>query len=394
MAKIGIEWVKKYHGRSSDLKNTKKQAEGFYNNLSGTRSFNWGNDLAWDQDFEESGVGSPATGTDTTWADSVDIAFFSGHGSQTGPSFGVDNLDDGTAKHTEVRWGNKSLKWIAFDACLVLKHATPSFTGGIDAAVCGTDRRKGKAYFFKGNYYLRYDWDDDYVDANYPKRIAGHWDGFPSNFTSGIDAAVLGDGPRKGKAYFFKGNQYVRFDWDDDRVDSGYPKSIAGHWDGFPSNFTSGLNAGLYGDKSFSGKAYFFKGDQYVRFDWDDDRVDSGYPKSMAGLWYGWPTANDDVFNRWRNAFAGLHYILGFHSPANDESNRGRYFAQYLDEGKLVRVAWKKACQETAGSSTTWAYLRADGSGTDTYNDHWIGKGYVSPDPTSPFMRAYLSGSC
>jgi len=185
MAKIGIEWVKKYHGRAPNLSNTQKQAEGFYNKLSGTRSFNWGDDLAWDQDFEEKGVGSPVTGTDTTWIDSVHIAF---------------------------------------DACEIL-------------------RRSG-------------------------------------------------------------------------------------------------------------------------------------------------------VFDRWRDTLKGLHIILGFHTTCGDESKRGRYFAEYLNDGYTVIEAWKKACKETESSGTKWAYLRSGGgSGVNTYNDHWHGKGWVSPDPTNSW-RAYSKGSC
>ena len=71
MGDIGIEWVKQYHGRAANLSNTQAQAEGLYNTLSGVRRFNWGDDLAWDQDFEEQGVGSPATGTDNTWIGTV-----------------------------------------------------------------------------------------------------------------------------------------------------------------------------------------------------------------------------------------------------------------------------------------------------------------------------------
>ena len=65
---------------ASNLTNTKPQAEGFYNTLSATRRFAWGDDLAWDEDFEQKNVGSPAAGTDVTWADDVDMVFFSGHG--------------------------------------------------------------------------------------------------------------------------------------------------------------------------------------------------------------------------------------------------------------------------------------------------------------------------
>lgn len=227
MASIGIEWVKAYHGRAPNLSNTQKQAEGFYNKLSGTRAFNWGDDLAWDQDFEEHGVGSPAYGDDVIWADAVDIVFFSGHGSPTGPMFGVTAHDDGEAKHTEISWGNKNLEWIAFDACEVLRDV--------------------------------------------------------------------------------------------------------------PGN---------------------------------------------------------SVFSRWGPAFKGVHYILGFHTTCNDEDKRGRYFAEYLNDGWRVRDAWKKACKETAGSSTQWAYLRADASGTNTSDDHWWGKGYVSPDPINPTVLIHVRGSC
>jgi Family of unknown function (DUF6345) len=55
---VGIEWIQDYHG-NGNLSNTRAQAEGFANTLTAVRSFNFGDDLAWDQDFEEQGVGSP-----------------------------------------------------------------------------------------------------------------------------------------------------------------------------------------------------------------------------------------------------------------------------------------------------------------------------------------------
>lgn len=120
-AEIGIEWVVEYHGRGTNLPNCKQNAEGFYNKLDGIKEFNWGNDLAWDQDFEQGGVGCPSAGTDHKWVDNVDIAFFSGHGSDKGPSFGVSKHDDGRASSGEVRLGNKDLEWIVYDACEVLR---------------------------------------------------------------------------------------------------------------------------------------------------------------------------------------------------------------------------------------------------------------------------------
>jgi hypothetical protein len=220
---IGVEWIQDYHGQGN-LGKTRSQAEGFYNTLSGVRSFNFGDDSAWDQDFEEQGVGAPATGTDTIWADSVDIVYLSGHGNASGVIFGLKTRDDGRMRSTEVRWGNGRLKWIAPDACEVLRD-------------------------------------------------------------------------------------------------------------------------------------------------------------SLA-------TA------RWRAAFQGLHYMLGFHTLSTDEAHRGRVFADYLNQGWRIRDAWILACQDTEGSDTQWAYLRADAAGTNTFNDRWIGEGFVSPDPTNPTSFVYIRGSC
>lgn len=224
MGTIGIEWVKSYHGRAANLTNTKPQAEGFYNTLSATRQFNWGDDLAWDQDFEQQGQGSPATGTDTTWVDNVDMVFFSGHGSPGSFLFGVAS-DDAKAKPTEIVWGNRDLEYIALDACNVLEES-----------------------------------------------------------------------------------------------------GVFSRW--------------------------------------------------------GWPV------------FKGLHLMLGFHTTTGDEPDRGRILAQYLNAGNTVRSAWIKACQDTEGSDTQWAYLRADQAGTDTYNDHWWGKGVVSSDPSNPTTLFYARGAC
>jgi hypothetical protein len=103
----------------------------------------------------------------------------------------------------------------------------------------------------------------------------------------------------------------------------------------------------------------------------------------------------DGVFDRWGwPVFRGLHYILGFHTTTGDEPNRGRLLAQYLNAGWTVRQAWIKAAQDTEDSSVWWAYLRADASGTDTFNDHWWGKGSVSADPASPTVLFYARGTC
>jgi hypothetical protein len=158
-----------------------------------------------------------------------------------------------------------------------------NFASGIDAALNGLGKYAGKAYFFKGDQYVRYDWNQDKVDAGYPLALSG-WN-LPGDFASGIDAALNGLGKYAGKAYFFKGDQYVRYDWNQDKVDAGYPLALSG-WN-LPGDFASGIDTALDGQGQYAGKAYFFKGDQYVRYDWNQDKVDGGYPRPIVNGWQG-----------------------------------------------------------------------------------------------------------
>jgi len=227
MAKIGIEWVKKYHGRAANLSNTKDQAEGFYNKLSATRVFNYGNDNAWDSDFEQAGAGAPPAGGDTLYSETVHMVFFSGHGSTAGPMFGVGTHDDGTAQPDEVMLGDGKLNWVVFDACELLKNTKPF-----------------------------------------------------------------------------------------------------------------------------------------------------------------------DAIDRWRDAFNGLHALLGFRTTSTDEDKRGKYLAEELNDGTRMLTAWRKACQETEDSDTHYAYVYAESLTSDVYRDHWHGKGHVSIDPVGPLNFIYSSAPC
>jgi len=115
MAKrIGIDWVNKYHGRADDLKNCDNDAEGFYDHLSGVKWFNFGDDSAWDTDFEQSGTGTPSAGSDTLYADNVDIVYFAGHG---WISFGVTNHDNGSASPSEMALGNGRCRYLVISSC-------------------------------------------------------------------------------------------------------------------------------------------------------------------------------------------------------------------------------------------------------------------------------------
>jgi Hemopexin len=140
----------------------------------------------------------------------------------------------------------------------------------LDAALNGQASRDGKVYFFKGQEYVRWDWSADRADAGYPKSIA-EW-GFPSPFDAGIDAAVEGRRMYGKKAYFFKGDQYLRYDWISDKIDSGYPKSID-DWS-FPKELLAlerKIDAAVNGTGKYAAYCYFFNGAKCVRYDWGSD---------------------------------------------------------------------------------------------------------------------------
>lgn len=154
------------------------------------------------------------------------------------------------------------------------------FASGADATLNGQGSYRGNAYFFKGNQYVRYNWSTNSVDL--VNRPITAW-GLSGTFASGVDAALNGQSPYEGKAYFFKDDKYVRYDWTADTVDQK-PRPLSA-W-GLSGAFASGVDCVLNGEGSFKGKAYFFKDDRYVRFDWATDQVDLG-PAPIVGNWPG-----------------------------------------------------------------------------------------------------------
>jgi hypothetical protein len=107
----------------------------------------------------------------------------------------------------------------------------------------------GKAYFFAGDKYYRFDFQSDQLDKIGRIGVDG-WKGLPAN----IGAAILHP---NGKAYFFVGNQYYRFDFQSDQVDKIGRIGVDG-WKGLPANIGAAMI-------HLNGKAYFFAGDQYYQ---------------------------------------------------------------------------------------------------------------------------------
>lgn len=132
----------------------------------------------------------------------------------------------------------------------------------------------------------------------------------------------------------------------------------------------------------------------YTDASWGDDNLEWIIIDACQVLKYD----GGSVFDRWGPTFKGLHYILSFHTNANDSRNRGKYFAKYADgtwHKYTVRKAWRKACKLSAKHSRKGAYLRAFKPGTNTYDDHLHGFGkYVSPDPDPLTGWEYANWSC
>ena len=163
--------------------------------------------------------------------------------------------------------------------------AEAGFEAGVSSAVNTGD---GKVLFFRGDQYLRYNVDN--VSPDYPRSIGENWRGFAeAGFDGGIDAAVNWG---NGKVYVFRGDRYLRYDIAADRVDPDYPRSIGENWRGFAeAGFDGGIDAAVnWGN----GKVYVFRGDRYLRYDIAADRVDPDYPRSIGENWRGFAEAGFD----------------------------------------------------------------------------------------------------
>ncbi len=247
---------------------------------------------------------------------------------------------------------------------------------GLDAVI---NWDNGKAYFFNGNQYIRYDIQADKADPNYPAAIDKNWHGL---WTDGIDAAINWG---NGKTYFFKGDQYIRYYIQADKADPGYPTTITNsNW---PGLWTDGIDAAInWGN----GKAYFFKENQYIRYDIAADKADAGYPTTMTDQ--NWPGISFDgeVSSVWSTNWNRLYLIQ------NDSYVTGHYV--YYDKGELVsgqiegtltgnllKGWWKESDQPSCGPNKAWdgpVTFRFAEDGTSFVGD-W-GECSDTPDTVNP----------
>ncbi|MFK5969715.1 MAG: hemopexin repeat-containing protein [Candidatus Marithrix sp.] len=143
-----------------------------------------------------------------------------------------------------------------------------------------------RIYFFTDNdkYYRYINGDPQPINPDYyPVSTSSSWSGLPDNFNAAVQHPT-----DQNYLYFFKNDQYYRYNWEEDEVDLLYPKSISLNWTGVPNNITSALNHPTSSDRT-----YFFKDDKYYNYAWD---LGNAYQHSMDG-WPGVPHNPDAAFN-------------------------------------------------------------------------------------------------
>jgi hypothetical protein len=149
----------------------------------------------------------------------------------------------------------------------------------VEAAVNGP-AGSNRALFFRGDQFVAYDWVQDRAILG-AKSISDDW-GLPNTFqppgfAPRFDAAV---GGREGGGaahlqhlYFFHGPEYTRHDW---TTPTPRPFEFVDALTGWKLSgpFADGAEAAFNGKGTRAGKTYFFKGGNYARYSWADDALD------------------------------------------------------------------------------------------------------------------------
>jgi alkaline phosphatase D len=169
--------------------------------------------------------------------------------------------------------------------------------------MCAAVRDAKHAYEFQADQYARYDLEKDKLEPGYPRPISGAWKALFSDQLqsgSGLDAVFFSP---SGKAYFFLGNGYVRYDLAKDHADPGYPKYTKRHFHGV---FSGPLRGVLPAGPS---KVYFVSERQCVRYDLHADHADPGYPRPLSEEFPG--VSADGIDGAVGSADGAYHFIRG-----------------------------------------------------------------------------------
>jgi hypothetical protein len=146
---FGVWWVEDYDpagAGGSDLPATRPDALGLRDKLTSTckvrflgicwtnwstptwtARFVWGNSNAWSTDWRRSANG----GSENSYIDTIDLAYFAGHGSTNGIIFGAGSPNPRTVTKDDAlsAWGDQDLDWAALAACNVLDDPISNLQG-------------------------------------------------------------------------------------------------------------------------------------------------------------------------------------------------------------------------------------------------------------------------
>ncbi|WP_437292056.1 DUF6345 domain-containing protein [Sorangium sp. So ce406] len=110
-AAVGAEWV----GLCGGLDHSAANVDGLLKSFQAggvEDRFNWGDQRAWEVDFKDPRLG----GQDASYADSVDLTFYTGHANGLGFMF-CSAMTDQFLHFSEAHWGNSNLEWMVVAAC-------------------------------------------------------------------------------------------------------------------------------------------------------------------------------------------------------------------------------------------------------------------------------------
>ncbi|WP_437283068.1 DUF6345 domain-containing protein [Sorangium sp. So ce375] len=110
-AAVGAEWVGLCGGLDHSAANVDGLLRSFREGGIEPR-FNWGDQRAWEVDFKDPSLG----GQDASFADSVDLTFYTGHATGMGFTF-CSAMNDRLLHFSEAHWGNSNLEWLVVAAC-------------------------------------------------------------------------------------------------------------------------------------------------------------------------------------------------------------------------------------------------------------------------------------
>lgn len=142
----------------------------------------------------------------------------------------------------------------------------------------------GEVHLFDRRHFKTLKTDGSVTDI---ARTANHptlWKGFPQKFQERIDAAFVL--PYDNKAYFFSGNEYIRYDIGMNQVDADYPQKISDGFLGLPDRFYQVINSAVLLPNTdnvllFRNATSCEDNFEYVRYDMGTRKMLSDYPKTF-----------------------------------------------------------------------------------------------------------------